>query len=107
MIYFLDKTITIRRMQYRSGFKTFSATGTAVISNWQEPAPEYVDMYGGTSGNLYNVFTDLDCMARPSDQFVRDSIIYDIRDMKVVDFGSYQFRRYICSGSIDANTINN
>jgi len=98
MLYFLDKTITIRRLEEIDDNRTvYSATGTAVgyLCSWQEPSAETLQMYEGQIGDFYSVFVQIACPVQDGDQVVRDEKIYSVRDVKVMDFGATQYKRLI------------
>ncbi len=96
MKYFLDKKVTFKRLRVKTGNRTaYSATGTSLYSSWQNPALETIQMYEGQIGKLYQVFLDGEVGYDRSDQVVRDGVTYQIRDIKVVDFGSQHFTKLI------------
>ena len=98
MKYFLDKTITLKRLKYLDQNRSvYSATGTAdgYSASWQEPSPERIAMYEGQIGNIYSCFVDVACPAQDADKVVKDDVIYSVKDVKVMDFGSTQYKRLI------------
>jgi len=102
MKYFLDRTITIRRLkELATDRDVFSATGTAggYPAGQQEPSPEILQHYEGQTGNLYNFFVDYSCPVRDGDQIICRDVLYDVQDVKEMDFigGAVQFKRVIVS----------
>ena len=98
MRFFLDKSITLKRLKYLDiNRSVYSATGTAVgyPASWQEPSPERVALYEGQIGNMFSCFVDISCPAVDADQIVKNGITYSIKDIKTMDFGSTQYRRLI------------
>ena len=98
MKFFLSKTITLKRLKRIDANRSvYSATGTAVgyPASIQEPSPERVQMYGGEIGNLYFCFVDIFCPVIESDEVISGGITYWVRDIKVQDFGSTQYKRLI------------
>lgn len=98
MLYFLDKTVTLRRLEEIDVNRSvYSATGTAVgyKCSWQEPSAETLQMYEGQIGDMYSVFVQIACPVQDGDQVVRDDVVYSVRDVKVMDFGATQFKRLV------------
>ena len=98
MDYFLDKSITLRRLEEVDANRSvYSATGTAVgyPASWQEPSAETIQMYGGQIGDFYSVFVKIACPVQEGDHVVRSGREYSVRDVKVMDFGATQFKRLV------------
>lgn len=96
MKYFLDKKVSFRRLRVKTGNRSaYSATGTVALASWQNTSLETVQMYEGQIGKMYQVFLDGEVPYTRSDQIVRDGAIYDIRDIKLMDFGSQHFTKLI------------
>ena len=98
MQYFLSRIITLRRLRAIDSNRTaYSATGTAdgYPASIQEPAPEMVTMQGGQIGNMWMAYVEEDCFALEGDQIVYDSIIYSVRSVKLMDFGSQHYKRLL------------
>lgn len=96
MKYFLVERVTFRRLRVKSGNLTaFSATGTVAMASWQTPSPEKIQMYEGQIGKVYECYLDGTPPYVRGDQVVKDGKIYDVRDVKVVDFGSQHFTKLI------------
>ena len=96
MQYFLDKNVTLRRLRRLDENRSvFSATGTAdgYWASWQEPSPDRVQFYEGNIGNLFECYVDIDCPANQGDQVVKSGVVYTLQDIKVMDFGSTQYKR--------------
>lgn len=95
---FLDKTITIRRLKAKSGYRTaYSATGTAWEASVQEPNPEMIELFGGKIGQVYEVFLDASCDVREADQIVYNNEKYSVKDVKEVStsWGFVSYKRLI------------
>ena len=98
MQYFLDKIITLKRIKYLDiNRSVYSATGTAVgyPASWQEPSPERIALYEGQIGNMFSCFVDISCPVQDADQVVKSGVIYSVKDIKIMDFGSTQYKRLI------------
>lgn len=98
MKFFLDKTITIRRLQTKSGNRTaFSATGTVWAVCIQEPNPEITQLYDGQIGQLYEMFLDDAADIHEADQVVYNGVKYSVKDVKSVNtsWGSTNYKRLI------------
>lgn len=98
MRYFLDKTVTLRRLRRIDANRSaFSATGTSVgyPASLQEPSPEIQQLYEGQIGNLFSCFVDVGVPVVNGDQVVCSSVTYSVRDVKTMDFGSTQYKRLV------------
>ena len=96
MQYFLSKIITLRRLKaIDSNRSVYSATGTAdgYPASIQEPSPDMVQMQDGQIGNMWMGYVEEDCFALEGDQIVYNDVIYSIRSVKVMDFGSQHYKR--------------
>ncbi len=106
MKYFLDKSVSLRRLRMvDTNRSVYSATGTASYAcSWQEPSPERQNLYEGQIGNLFECYVDITNPAVDGDQVVRDSLIYSVKSVKVMDFGSTQYKRLtVVKGSVSIN----
>ena len=100
MKYFLNKSITLKRLKWLDQNRSvFSGTGTAVgyPASIQEPSPDKIQMYEGEIGNLYFCYVDIGVPVTDGDQVVCSGVTYSVRDMKVQDFGSMQYKRLTIS----------
>lgn len=96
MKYFLDKSVSFRRLRIKSGDRSaFSATGTVEKCSWQTPSLEKIQMYEGQIGKIYSVYFDGELEWGRGDEVVRDGVIYKIRDIKIVDFGSQHYTELV------------
>lgn len=96
MQYFLDRTLTLRRLRaIDSNRSVYSATGTAdgYPACQQEPSPQKQQMYQGQIGNLWECYVEEYCPALEGDQVMISGKIYSVQDMKVMDFGSQHYKR--------------
>lgn len=96
MRFFLNKTITVRRLiQKDINRSVFSATGTAdgYFASVQEPRPDRIQMYGGQIGNVFECYVEEDCPADDGDQVVKDGVKYSVQNVKVMDFGVQHYKR--------------
>lgn len=96
MQYFLSHVITLRRLRAIDFNRSaYSATGTAdgYPACVQEPSPDMAISYGGQIGNLWMCYAEEDCFALEGDQVVLDGVIYSVKSVKVMDFGSQHYKR--------------
>ncbi len=103
MRYFLDKTITLRRLRKIDiNRSVFSATGTAAgyKASKQNPNPDMVQFNSGDIGNVFFFYMDISCPVEVSDQIVHAGITYSVTEMKVQDFGSTQYKRILVTRKI-------
>jgi len=96
MQYFLNRVIQLRRLKaIDTNRSVYSATGTAdgYSASIQEPTPDMFVMSEGQIGNLWMAYVEEDCFALEGDQVVYNNIIYSVRSVKIMDFGSQHYRR--------------
>jgi hypothetical protein len=96
MKYFLDKNISLRRLRRLDANRSvYSATGTSAYPcSWQEPSPDRAQFYEGDIGNLFECYVEISCPGREGDEVVKNGVIYTLRDVKTMDFGSTQYKRF-------------
>jgi len=102
MQYFLDRTLTLRRLRaVDTNRSVYSATGTAAgyPASVQEPSADKVQMYGGQIGNLWECYVEEDCPAGEADQVVIAGVVYSVQNIKVMDFGSQHYKRLVITKS--------
>jgi len=97
MRYFLDKTISLKRLKGKDiNRSVFSATGSAsYLASWQEPSPDKIAMFEGQIGKIFVCFLDICCPIQAGDKLVKDGVTYGVRDIKVNEFGSTHYKRVI------------
>lgn len=93
MRYFLDRTLTIRRLRrINANRSAYSATGTAYDCSLQDPTPDRLQLVNGQIGKVYDVFVpDSSSNILAGDEIVIGSVRYSVRAKEVVDFGGQTF----------------
>ena len=89
MRYFLNDTITVRRLKTKSGDRTaYSATATAYEASIQQIGVERSQLLEGTIGKQYYCFVEGSPDILDGDQVIHGNVTYSVKSVKVVDFGS-------------------
>ena len=96
MRFFLDRNLTIKKRRMIDSYRSaYSATFSIWPCCQQESSPEKKSFYAGLYGQAYDVYTEIDCEAMAGDQIVISDVVYDVADIKEMDFGAHQYKLLI------------
>lgn len=89
MRYFLDRSVTIRRLRRIDlNRSSYSATATALQCSFQDLGPEKSNMFAGEIAQLYEVYVnDSNADIDVADDVVINELLYSVRAKEVIDFG--------------------